>query len=64
MKRLDIFDPTRASLLIALAIALGILVHQVFLIIGFLIAIITLGECMFRAFEERGHRGRPVHRHP
>ena len=59
-----LLDPTRVTLLIALAIMLGILIHKVFFLIGFLIAIIAFGEAVFHALESHSHRVRPIRRHP
>ena len=55
---LTVFEPARATLLIAFAIGLGIAVHPVFFLAGFLIAIATLVEGVVNA------AGQLTHRHP
>jgi hypothetical protein len=61
---LKFLDPTRATLLIALAVGLGIAVHEVFFLVAFAIAIIALAQSVFHAIGEHIHRARFAHRHP
>jgi hypothetical protein len=46
---LTVLEPTRASLLIAIAIGLGIEVHSVFFLVALAIAIAALGEAIINA---------------
>jgi len=57
MKRalLTVFEPTRATLLIAFGIGFGIAVHPVFLIAALLVAIATFVEALVNA------AGQPTH---
>jgi hypothetical protein len=55
---LTVLEPTRATLLIAFAIGLGIAVHPVFFLAALLIAIAALVEAIVNA------AGQPAHRHP
>jgi hypothetical protein len=55
---LTVLEPVRATLLIALAIGLGIAVHPVFLLAALLIAIAALVEAIVNA------AGQLTHRHP
>jgi hypothetical protein len=64
MKKFKFLDPTRATLLVALAVGLGVAVHEVFFLVAFAIAIIALPESVFHAIGERIHRARLAHRHP
>jgi hypothetical protein len=63
MKKLEFLDPTNATLLIALAVGLGIAVHEVFLLVAFVIALIALAQCVFHAMNEHIHRAKLAHRH-
>jgi hypothetical protein len=49
---LKFLDPTRATLLIALVVGLGIAVHEVFFLVAFAIAIIALAQSVFHAIGE------------
>jgi hypothetical protein len=55
---LTVLDPTRATLLIAFAIGLGIAVHPVFLLAALLVVIAALVEAIINA------TGQLTHRHP
>jgi hypothetical protein len=55
---LTVFEPTRATLLIAFAIGFGIAVHPVFFLAGFLLAVAALVEIIINA------AGQLTHRHP
>jgi hypothetical protein len=55
---LTVFEPTRATLLIAFAIGLGIAVHPVFFLAALLVAIAALVEAIINA------TGQLTHRHP
>jgi hypothetical protein len=55
---LTVIEPTTATLLIALAIGLGIAVHPVFFFAAFLIAIAALIQSIVNA------TGHLTHRHP
>jgi hypothetical protein len=55
---LTVLEPVRATLLIALAIGLGIAVHPVFLLAALMIAIAALVEAIVNA------AGQLTHRHP
>ena len=55
---LTVLEPTRATLLIAFAIGLGIAVHPVFFLAALLIAIAALIEAVVNA------AGQLTHRHP
>lgn len=64
MKKFEFLDPTRATLLIALAVGLGITVHAVFFLVAFAIAIIALAESVSHAIGGHIDRARLTHRHP
>jgi hypothetical protein len=64
MKKFEFLDPARVTLVIALAVGLGIAVHKVFLLIAFVIAIIALGQSVFHAITVHIHRSKLVHRQP
>src|ERR1039457_4684752 len=49
MKTFEFLDPTRATLLIALAVGMGVAVHEMFFVVAFVIAIIAVIQCAFRA---------------
>lgn len=55
---LTVLEPTRASLLIAFAIGLGIALHPVFFLAALLIAVVALTESIINA------AGQLTHRHP
>jgi hypothetical protein len=55
---LTILDPTRATLLIAFGIGLGIAVHPVFFLAALVVAIAALLEAIVNA------TGQLTHRHP
>ena len=55
---LAVLEPTRATLLIAFAIGLGVAVHPVFFLAALLIAIAALIESIINA------AGQMTHRHP
>jgi hypothetical protein len=55
---LTVLEPTRATLLIAFAIGLGIAVHPVFFLAALLVAIAALVEAIVNA------AGQLAHRHP
>ena len=55
---LAILEPTRATLLIAFAIGLGVAVHPVFFLAALLVAIAALIESIINA------AGQMTHRHP
>lgn len=55
---LTVMEPTRATLLIAFAIGLGIAVHPAFFLAGLLVAIGALVEAIVNA------TGQLTHRHP
>lgn len=55
---LTVFEPTRATLLIAFAIGLGIAVHPVFFLAALLVAIAALVEAIINV------TGQLTHRHP
>ena len=55
---LTVLEPTRATLLIAFAIGLGVAVHPVFFLAALLIAIAALIESIINA------AGQMTHRHP
>jgi hypothetical protein len=55
---LSIMEPTTATLLIAMAIGLGITVHPVFFLAGLLVAIGALVQSVVNA------AGHLTHRHP
>ena len=55
---ITVLEPTRATLLIAFAIGLGIAVHPVFFLAALLIAIAGLTEAIINA------TGQLTHRHP
>jgi hypothetical protein len=55
---LTVLEPTRATLLIAFAIGLGIEVHPVFFLAALLLAIAALVEAVINA------AGQLTHRHP
>ncbi len=57
-------DARTVTLLIALAIALAIIVHPAFLLIGFVITLVALIEAVAQAVSEPAHRATPQHRHP
>jgi hypothetical protein len=64
MKRFEFLDPTRATLLIALAIGLGIAVHEVFFLIALAIAIAALVQSVAHNGSENIARTKWTHRHP
>ena len=53
---LTVLEPTRATLLIALVIGLGIAVHPVFFLAALLIAIAGLVEAVINAADQLTHR--------
>ena len=53
---LTVLEPTKATLLIAFAIGLGIAVHPVFFLVALLIAIAALIEGIINAAAELTHR--------
>jgi uncharacterized protein (DUF2062 family) len=55
---LTVLEPTRATLLVAFAIGLGVAVHPVFFLAALLIAIAALIESIINA------AGQMTHRHP
>ena len=55
---LTVLEPTRATLLIAFAIGLGIAVHPVFFLAALLIAVAALVQTIINA------AGQLTHRHP
>ena len=59
MKILGVFEPVRVVVIIALAIGMGIAVHEVF----FLAALVLTAVAAGRAIEQHIHRMKPVHRH-
>lgn len=64
MKKFEFLDPTRGTLLIALAIGLGIAVHEVFFLIALAIAIAALVQSVTHAANENIARAKWTHRHP
>jgi hypothetical protein len=52
MKKFKFLDPTRATLLIALVIGLGIAVHEVFFLIALVIAIPVLVQSVIHGVSE------------
>jgi hypothetical protein len=61
---LKVLDPTRAALLIALAIGLGIAVHEVFFLVGLVIAIAAFVQSVVNVVGEPIARAKLTHRHP
>ena len=53
---LTVLEPTRATLLIAFAIGLGVAVHPVFFLAALLIAIAALIESIINAAGQMTHR--------
>jgi hypothetical protein len=53
---LTVFEPTRATLLIAFAMGLGITVHPIFLLVALLIAVGGLVEAVINAAAQLTHR--------
>lgn len=49
MKKFEFLDLTRATLLIALTVGMGIAVHEVFFAVAFIVAILAVIQCAFRA---------------
>ena len=64
MKKFEFLDPTRATFLIALAIGLGIAVHEVFFLIALAIAIAALVQSVAHDGSENIARTKWTHRHP
>jgi hypothetical protein len=63
MKKFECLDSTTVTLLIALAIGLGIAVYEVFLLVAVVIAIIAFVQSVFHAMSEHMHRTKLAHRH-
>jgi hypothetical protein len=64
MKKFEFLDSTRATLLIALAIGLGIAVHAVFFLIALAIAIAALVQSVAHDGSENIARTKWTHRNP
>jgi hypothetical protein len=64
MKKFEFLGPTRATLLIALAIGLGIAVHEVFFLIALAIAIAALVQSVAHDGSENIACTKWTHRHP
>lgn len=61
---LKILDPTRATVLIALTIGLGIAVHEVFFLVALLLAIAAFVQSTVNALNQSIARAKLTHRHP
>jgi hypothetical protein len=64
MKRFKVFDAPTTTLLLGLAIGLGIVVHSVFFLVALAIAVVALGRHVFEVITEHTHHARLTHRHP
>ncbi len=63
MKKLNIFDAPTITLLLGLAVGLGIVVHSVFFLVALAIAVVALGRHVFEVISEH-HATKLTHRHP
>jgi len=54
-------DGTRVAVLVGVSIGLGIVVHEVFFLVGGVIAVGALAAAMAHAAEEHVEKMRPVH---
>ena len=54
-------DGTRVAVLVGVSIGLGILVHEVFFLVGGAIAVGALAGAVTHAAEEHAEKTRPVH---
>jgi len=61
---LKILDPTKATLLIALTIGLGIAIHEVFFLVALVIAIAAFVQSIVNAVGQSIARAKLTHRHP
>jgi hypothetical protein len=64
MKKFEFLDPTRATLLVALAIGLGMAVHEAFFLIALVIAITVLVQAVTHGVSENIARAKLTHRNP
>jgi hypothetical protein len=64
MKRFKVFDAPTMTLLLGLAVGLGIVVHSVFFLIALAIAVVALGRHLFEVIAEHAHHANLTHRHP
>lgn len=60
---LKILDPTKATLLIALTIGLGIAIHEVFFLVALIVAIAAFVQSIVNAVGEWIARAKLTHRH-
>ena len=56
-------DGPRVAVLVGASIGLGLLVHEVFFLVGGAIAVGALAAAMTYAAEEHARKTRPVHQH-
>ena len=54
-------DGTRVAVLVGASIGLGLLVHEVFFLVGGVIAVGALAAGMTHAVEEQVEKTRPIH---
>lgn len=57
-------EPRTLALVLGLALGLGLAVHEVFLVIGAVVAMAAAGEHILHAARKHLNATRPVHRHP
>jgi uncharacterized membrane protein YhiD involved in acid resistance len=64
MKKFNVFDAPTTTLLIGLAVGLGIVVHGVFFLVALIIAVVALSRHVFEVISEHAHHASLTHRHP
>ena len=57
-------EPRTLALILGTAVGLGIVVHEVFFLVGALIAFAVAGESVAHAARKHLHTGGRMHRHP
>jgi hypothetical protein len=64
MKKFNVFDAPTTTLLLGLAVGLGIVVHSIFFLVALIIAVVALGRHVFEVVSEHVHHTGLTHRHP
>jgi hypothetical protein len=63
MKMFEWLDEPTTTLLLGLAVGLGIAVHPVFFLVALVIAIVAVGRHVFHMMAESAHHLKMTHRH-